>query len=134
KQYIGLKQKLVYGSYTISLDSIWVNVKDKDYKDVDIFAGLTVGHPAIGIRKAVCSFVKRGEQYYNRDAFIPAMNIALRFEMTSDKPRTIELGAYEQKPDFIVLKAIIFPWINMLWLGAIIMLSGLVLALYKRIV
>ncbi|MDP4289532.1 MAG: cytochrome c biogenesis protein CcsA, partial [Bacteroidota bacterium] len=46
KQYIGLKQKLVYGSYTISLDSIWVNVKDKDYKDVDIFAGLTVGHPA----------------------------------------------------------------------------------------
>jgi cytochrome c-type biogenesis protein CcmF len=53
--------------------------------------------------------------------------------MTSDKTNNIEFGIYKQKSDFIVLKAIIFPWMNVLWLGALIMLTGLILSLYKRL-
>jgi cytochrome c-type biogenesis protein CcmF len=134
KQNIALKQKLSFGTYQISLDSIWLNIKDKAYKDVDIMARLNVVHPFLGSQKIVCAFMKRGDQYYNQDAINQSMGLAFRFEMTSDKTNNIELGVYEQKLDFIVLKAIIFPWMNVLWLGALLVLSGLILSLYKRTV
>lgn len=133
RQNIALKQQLKIGTYLISLDSLWLKIKDKAYKDVDIFAQLNVIHSSLGSRKVVCSFLKRGEQYINRDAIINSWNLALRFEMTSDKPNNINLGVYERKSDFIVLKAIIFPWMNVLWLGALLMLAGFLLSLYKRL-
>jgi len=133
KQNIAIKQKLIIGTYMISLDSIWLNVKDKAYKDVDIMARLNVVDSSAISHKVVCVFLKRGEQYFNQDAFIKPLDLALRFEMTSDKPNNIELGIYKQKSDFVVLKAIIFPWMNVLWLGALIMLTGLILSLYKRL-
>jgi cytochrome c-type biogenesis protein CcmF len=134
RQNIALKQQLQIGKYMISLDSIWLNLKDKAYKDVDIMARLNVVHPSLGRRKIVCVFLKRGDTYNYRDALIDPWGLALRFEMTSDKPNNIELGIYERKTDFIVLKAIIFPWMNVLWFGALLMLSGFILSLYKRMV
>jgi len=133
KQNIGIKQKLIIGSYTITLDSIWLDIKDKSYKDVDILARMNVVDTSSISHKTVCVFKKRGDQYFNQDGFIKPLGLALRFEMTSDKPNNIEFGIYKQKSDFIVLKAIIFPWMNILWLGALIMLSGLILSLYKRL-
>lgn len=35
--------------------------------------------------------------------------------------------------DFIVMKAIIFPWINILWLGCLIMMFGTVIAIIQRV-
>jgi cytochrome c-type biogenesis protein CcmF len=35
--------------------------------------------------------------------------------------------------DFIVLKAIVFPYINILWLGCIVMTIGILLAIRHRI-
>ena len=134
KQTIGLKGQLKFGSNTITLDSIWLNLKDKAYKNVDIMARLNVAHPTLGNRKVTCIFIKRGDMYFNQDAIIPQFGMGLRFEMTSDKKNNIELGVYEQKPDFIVLKAIVFPWMNILWLGALIMFTGFILSLYKRLV
>jgi len=133
KQNIGIKQKLIIGSYSITLDSIWLDIKDKAYKDVDIMARLNVVDSSSISHKVVCVFIKRGDQYFNKDGFIKPMGLALRFEMTSDKTNNIEFGIYKQKSDFIVLKAIIFPWMNVLWLGALIMLTGLILSLYKRL-
>ena len=133
RQNIALKQQQQIGTCLISLDSIWLNAKDKAYKDVDIMARLNVVHPSLGSRKVISSFLKRGETFSFRDGLIKPWGLALRFEMTSDKPNNIELGVYESKPDFIVLKAIIFPWMNVLWFGALLMLSGFILSLYKRI-
>jgi cytochrome c-type biogenesis protein CcmF len=133
KPNIALKQQLIIGQFKIILDSIWLDVKDKAYKDVDIMAGLNVIDSSSASHKVVCVFMKRGDQYFNQDGIIKSVGLALRFEMTSDKPNNIQLGIYKQKSDFIVLKAIIFPWMNILWLGALIMLAGLILSLYKRL-
>ena len=134
RQNIALRQQLKIGLYLISLDSLWIKVKDKVYKDVDILAKLNVINSSLSSRKVVISFLKRGEQYINQDAVINSWGLALRFEMTSDKPNNINLGVYEHKADFIVLKAIIFPWMNVLWFGALLMLAGFILSLYKRLV
>jgi len=133
KQNIALKQKLIVGSNVITLDSIWLDVKDKAYKDVDIMARMNVVDSFAVSHKTVCVFMKRGDQYFNQDGFIKSMGLALRFEMTSDKTNNIEFGIYKQKSDFIVLKAIIFPWMNVLWLGALTMLTGLILSLHRRL-
>jgi cytochrome c-type biogenesis protein CcmF len=133
KQNIALKQKLIIGSYVITLDSIWLDIKDKAYKDVDIMARLDVVDTSSVSHKTVCVFMKRGDQYFNKDGFIKPLGLALRFEMTSDKTNNIELGIYKQKTDFIVLKAIIFPWMNVLWLGALTMLTGLMISLHRRL-
>jgi len=133
KPNIALKQQLMIGRFKISLDSIWLDVKDKAYKDVDIMAGMNVIDSSAVSHKVVCVFMKRGDQYFNKDGVIEKLGIALRFEMTSEKPNNIQLGIYKQKADFIVLKAIIFPWMNILWLGALIMLAGLIVSIYKRL-
>jgi cytochrome c-type biogenesis protein CcmF len=133
KQNIALKQKLIIGSYVITLDSIWLDVKDKAYKDVDIMARMNVLDSSSVNHKTVCVFMKRGDQYFNQDGFIKSMGLALRFEMTSEKTNNIEFGIYKQKSDFIVFKAIIFPWMNVLWLGALTMLTGLIISLHRRL-
>jgi cytochrome c-type biogenesis protein CcmF len=37
------------------------------------------------------------------------------------------------KPDFIVMQAIVFPYINILWGGCIVMIIGTLLAIVERI-
>lgn len=37
------------------------------------------------------------------------------------------------QPDYVIMKAIVFPWINLLWLGTIVMTFGFCLATIKRI-
>jgi cytochrome c-type biogenesis protein CcmF len=133
KPNIALKQQLIIGQFKISLDSIWLDIKDKAYKDVDIMAGMNVIDSSNVSHKVVCVFMKRGDQYFNKDGVIKKLGLALRFEMTAEKQNNIQLGIYKQKVDFIVLKAIIFPWMNVLWLGALIMLAGLIVSLYKRL-
>jgi cytochrome c-type biogenesis protein CcmF len=35
--------------------------------------------------------------------------------------------------EFIVLKALVFPWINILWAGCVIMIIGTVMAIRRRV-
>ncbi len=46
----------------------------------------------------------------------------LPFEIADDVPRT----------DFIVLEAIVFPGINLFWLGSLMMLGGLAISMFYR--
>ncbi|MBP6456077.1 MAG: cytochrome c biogenesis protein CcsA, partial [Chitinophagaceae bacterium] len=53
----------------------------------------------------------------------------------NEKDKNIEL-AYKQPSamdDYVIMKALVFPYINVLWLGIIIMTIGFLLTLYKRI-
>lgn len=45
---------------------------------------------------------------------------------------TFKIHQKGQLEDFIVLKSIIFPWINLVWAGVIIMIAGFFLSLYAR--
>lgn len=65
-------------------------------------------------------------------------NVGLAGEWVKVNPVTESFELYlafakEQPKDFIVLKAIQFPMINILWLGCIIMIIGTTLSIIKRI-
>jgi cytochrome c-type biogenesis protein CcmF len=45
----------------------------------------------------------------------------------------IEAAEEAPRNDFIVLKAVLFPGINLFWAGSIIMLGGMFLGMFKRL-
>jgi cytochrome c-type biogenesis protein CcmF len=66
---------------------------------------------------------------------IPELGIAFRIEKILPEKGLIVLGKKEKdfENDFIIMKAIVFPYINLLWLGCIVMLTGFVISMRRRI-
>lgn len=67
------------------------------------------------------------------DAYLEDLELKLRFESVTEQPKTIILGIYGKADDHIILRAIIFPYIRLLWLGTFVMLAGLIWSLVRRI-
>jgi cytochrome c-type biogenesis protein CcmF len=66
------------------------------------------------------------------DGVVEPMNLKLRFEGVSSDSKAIHIGVYEKQQDYIVMKAIIFPFISVLWLGIVVLFSGLTYAIMRR--
>jgi cytochrome c-type biogenesis protein CcmF len=62
--------------------------------------------------------------------------LKLRFTNILPEKDKLELTVYEKpksdKKDWIVLKAISFPYINLFWGGTIIMVIGFILSIFRR--
>jgi cytochrome c-type biogenesis protein CcmF len=69
-------------------------------------------------------FILQGNTVHFQDDVIRELDLRFRFAEVSDSPKTIWLEMYQETPDFIIIKTIIFPYINLLWLSCIIMLVG----------
>jgi cytochrome c-type biogenesis protein CcmF len=50
-----------------------------------------------------------------------------------DKKITLNIREQEKPADFIIMKAIIFPWINLVWLGGIITFAGALFSMFRRL-
>lgn len=63
--------------------------------------------------------------------------LRLRIRFTGVNPNTGEINLQtaelDTSGDFIIMKAIVFPWINLVWAGTIIMIVGFLLAIWRRI-
>jgi cytochrome c-type biogenesis protein CcmF len=92
-------------------------------------------------------FIRDGRAL-NMKAYVP--DLALHMRLENINPETEEftllvarsmeapaliIEAAEEAPrnDFIVLKAVLFPGINLFWAGSIIMLGGMFLGMFKRL-
>ena len=67
-----------------------------------------------------------------QDALLEELDLKFRFSRVSDKPYTIVVEAYEHRPDFIIIKTVIFPWINLLWISCMVILAGLLMGVVAR--
>ncbi len=71
-----------------------------------------------------------------REAVVDPLGLKFYFVNIDPATSKIEIAASEKKTnkhDFIIMKAIIFPGINILWIGCILMILGSLLAIRKRI-
>jgi cytochrome c-type biogenesis protein CcmF len=67
---------------------------------------------------------------------VKAQNLILSFNKVLDpSKRTLEIGVRESKAltDLITLKVYAFPYINILWIGVIVMTLGFCLSAYNRL-
>lgn len=68
------------------------------------------------------------------DDEVKDLGVTLRVERILPETEEIVIG-YKQKDmdnDFIIMKAIVFPYINVLWLGSLMMAFGMLISLLKR--
>jgi cytochrome c-type biogenesis protein CcmF len=58
-----------------------------------------------------------------------------RLENIVPEKQSVEIKVKQSDPDddYIVLKALIFPYINVLWLGIIVMVFGFFISMWNRI-
>lgn len=68
----------------------------------------------------------------HQDGRIDELDMTIRFKGISDTPNTIILEVTEEHSDFIIIKTIIFPFINLLWISMLVMLAGLWVSFRRR--
>ena len=70
------------------------------------------------------------------DATIPDLGLKLSFQKINPESHKMDFTIAESRrtsKDFIVLEAVVFPYINVLWFGCLIMVLGTVLSIRQRI-
>jgi cytochrome c-type biogenesis protein CcmF len=115
------------------------DVSDKRYTpeagDIAVKAMLTVHDSSGGDHEIAPIYILRDKKYitYVEDS-IPAMDLYARFSnlivKSKDSVQT-EIMVRQTNPqdDYIVLKALVFPFINVLWIGVIVMVLGFLISL-----
>jgi len=107
-----------------------------DTLDIAVKALLRVISPDDTSRTAEPLFVLRNSSYIES---IPSEleDKGVKFQFTEIRPEegkvTIQVAEKEENlRDFIVMQAIMFPWINILWVGIIVMAIGTFIAVIQR--
>ena len=132
-QEINLKDTLTFARSFIILDSIDVDMKGQQVENASITAKFRILSMQYGVMKTQVKYIIKDGQLSREDGIIEPLNIKLSFQGVSNKSDAIIIGLYEKKMDYIVLKAIIFPWMNVLWSGVVLMLIGLLIAIFRRL-
>ena len=64
------------------------------------------------------------------------MGIKAKFTKINPSTGEIDLVIMQKPPkqrDYIIMKAIVFPYINFLWGGTILMVLGFILSIFRRV-
>ncbi len=77
------------------------------------------------------SYIVSESSVIHEDHTIRDLDLKFRFSRPLDEPYTIYLEVYEEQPDFIIIKTVIFPLINLLWASILILLAGLWISFRK---
>ncbi len=72
----------------------------------------------------------------NIPASVPELGLSFTFQKINPDEHTMDFSVSEAKhteKDFIVLEAVVFPYINVLWFGCLVMVLGTILSIRQRI-
>ena len=70
------------------------------------------------------------------EAQIEQLGLKFQVKRLIPEESKVEIELFERADnyrEFIVLKALVFPWINILWAGCVIMVIGTVMAIWRRV-
>lgn len=116
-----------------------VNRDSLNLKGDDIALGLNVLAKTLEGKKYYAQpyMVIRGNQLFTLEDEIP--ELGLKFGFSGINPENGELTILlaeknKNAGDFVIMQAIVFPYINLLWIGCIIMVLGSLIAVRNRII
>ncbi|MBC7552434.1 MAG: cytochrome c biogenesis protein CcsA [Taibaiella sp.] len=125
----------------MTFDGFSKEVNDKRYEpvagDIAVTAKLTVHDMTGGIQHLSPIYIVRNKEYATRiEDTIKSMDLYTRLEniiVKSQDSAFAEIMVRQTNPkdDYIVLKALVFPYINVLWGGVIVMVLGFFVSLGK---
>lgn len=130
---------LFFSNGFLRFDAFSRDVKNRNYQpeagDMPVGAMLSV-HTLDGPQKTLQPlFVLRGNTIESVPDTLSELGLYTRFTgiLPEKNAAVIETKQLDPKDEYIVLKAIVFPYINLLWLGVITMVCGFMLSMYNRI-
>ena len=111
-------------------------VKDLKLDPKDVAVGLPLEVDLNGkIYKAEPLFLVKGNNTFDFARKIDDLSLRLRFTKILPEENKMELQVYEkpqQAKDWVVFKSIEFPFINLYWLGTIVMVIGFCISIVRR--
>lgn len=105
-------------------------------KDLAVGAQLSITDIGFNRYQAEPVFVIKDMVTFSKDVTLDTLGLKFGFTRIDPEKGKMEIVVSEKKSnkkEFIIMKAIIFPGINILWLGCFIFIFGLLLTIRKRI-
>jgi len=137
---IAIGDTIITSNSIITLDSISKNT-DKaslflNEDDIAVTAYLNI----VDINKkqylATPTYIIRKGQISSKEDKVDALGLLIGFVKINPEDSKFDIAIAEKKSnsrEFIIMKAIIFPQINILWIGCLLMIIGTITAIIKRI-
>lgn len=146
-------EELAYGDLSVRFAGFNRNPQHPNYQaekeDIAVGALLEVRSDEGKTYQAQPVYLIRGNRPYNIKDQIASLGLHLRFAAIDPASETItlmlarpagpppaiplEIATNSPRADFMVLQAIVFPGINLVWLGSLLMLFGLAMSMYVRL-
>ena len=140
KQNLAVGDTFVTSNSFVILKSLNKNINhaELNMKDSDIAVGAQLLIEDINKKTYTAEpvFMIRDFAIYTKEDVVDELGLKFNFEKIDPATGKIELSIAEKKTnrsDFVIMKAIIFPGINILWTGCILMIIGSITAIRKRI-
>ncbi|MHC1708155.1 MAG: cytochrome c biogenesis protein CcsA [Bacteroidales bacterium] len=129
---ISLKDSVEVDQTIFYLDSIASDMSEAQLQIAKLEAFLTA-KDTNGIKKIHLNYLVNGARLDRNTDTLQAQNWILRFNGIAPEMNRIQLGIYEPGKDYIVMKVMVFPFIGLMWAGAVILFVGLLVSLIKRL-
>lgn len=113
-----------------------MNGNDVDMNNLSLLVSAELKvHTLNGVYNATPMYGIKENAEVNFESIVDEAGLRFKFMKVngSEKTITIETAERDNSGDFIIMKAIVFPWINLVWGGTIIMIIGFLMAIYRRI-
>ncbi len=124
---------IILTSLDTHIDKLQYHLKSDD---VAVGAVLKVIDVNDKIHSAEPVYVISNDMVKPIDAALPDLGLKFSFQKINPETHKMDFTVSESKrnsKDFIVLEAVVFPYINVLWFGCLIMVLGTVLSIRQRI-
>jgi len=137
---ISVGDKIFASRDTIVLSSLdsHIDLKKYNLKEGDIAVGavLKVMDSNHATYSAEPIYVISGNEVHYINDTLKNLGMVFSFDKIDPKTHKLDISVAEAKhiaKDYIVMEAIVFPYINVLWIGCLIMILGTTLAIRQRI-
>jgi cytochrome c-type biogenesis protein CcmF len=132
EQPMNVKDTLMLGRSFVILDEVKTSMVNDDVNNASITAHFNIISMNQGKMETSIKYEIVNGELKQTDGVIAPLNLKLRFEGVATDSKAITIGVYEKQQDYIVMKAIIFPFMAVLWLGVVILFSALTYAIMRR--
>lgn len=139
--YIGHVGDTIFASNAIIvIDSLRTNMSEEQYKKSDSLLEVTAVLKAYNdqgeVFKAYPKYIILNNQVIPQDAEIKNLGLKFNFWKINPEQGSVEITMAEKvnnSKDFVVMEADMFPYINVLWIGCLVMAFGTGIAIIERI-
>ena len=134
KAEIAINDTIMINNDFLVLKDITSNIQDEepDFNNITINAHIEfITHFGRSFNLIAKYEINEGH-VIKHDAVIKELGLMFRFDEISDTEYTIGLDIFEDREEFIIIKTIVFPFINILWISLIIILAGALISMRSR--